>query len=322
MKKKHFELRSWRRDDVKLIDCRDCGFIHQSPLPTAKSLTKFYKDEYYQKFKSSYIKDAEKDRKYRQYCAECILAELKRISGAFLRKSGDFLRIKGNFPQKRVLDVGCSTGIFLSVFKKRGWEVWGIDPSPAVSELAKRRGINLLVDSIESIDTAKFKNYFNVCYMRQVLDHLLDPAETIKKLYKMTAPGGIICIESANEFNPLQMAYFAKTGSKMWWIRKDHVSNFTIASLTKLVESIGFKVASVESSFPLELFLLMGLDYRRKPKLGKKIHGMRKNFELTLYELGLDDVRRKIYRKLAEVDIGRTFILFAQKPKTKYTTIL
>src|SRR3989344_2238713 len=296
---KHKALNSWQNGNIKVIDCASCRYVHQWPLPNPADLKKFYRDEFYQKFKSDYIKEAEKDKKYREYLAQCVFLRLKNL--------------KGNIRRKRILDVGCSTGIFLGVFKKSGWHTWGVEPSDAVSSLLERRGVTLIGDTVEDVNEMKFLNYFNVIYMRQVLDHLLNPREVIKKLYKMTADDGFICIESPNEFNPLQMAYIKKTKSQMWWITKEHINNFNTDSLAKLVESCGFKLRYIESGFPLEIFLLMGMDYRKNNKLGKKVHMLRKNFEMSLHDVGLDELRGKIYQKLAEIGVGRTFTIFAQK---------
>ena len=42
-------------------------------------------------------------------------------------------------PHSRILDVGCGTGVTLEYFKKKGYNVWGIDNSKAMLEIATRR---------------------------------------------------------------------------------------------------------------------------------------------------------------------------------------
>lgn len=39
----------------------------------------------------------------------------------------------------RVLDIGCGTGAHLSLYQEAGCEVFGIDPSPAMLEVARKR---------------------------------------------------------------------------------------------------------------------------------------------------------------------------------------
>ena len=68
-----------------------------------------------------------------------------------------------------------------------------------------------------------------------------------------------------------------------------------------------------ESTFPLELFLLMGQDYVKNPKIGKKIHLERIQFEKSFVKRKETELKRKIYQKLAEIGIGRTAIIYAKK---------
>ena len=51
--------------------------------------------------------------------------------------------LRGEHPL-RILDAGCGTGAFLSLLSRRGWIV-GMDFSPTVLELARRRGPRDLV---------------------------------------------------------------------------------------------------------------------------------------------------------------------------------
>ena len=52
----------------------------------------------------------------------------------------EFKFVKGS----RVLDIGSNVGILLSAFKKRNYNVLGIDPAKNITNIANRRGIKTL----------------------------------------------------------------------------------------------------------------------------------------------------------------------------------
>ncbi|KKL92025.1 hypothetical protein LCGC14_1888850, partial [marine sediment metagenome] len=60
---------------------------------------------------------------------------------------------------------------------------------------------------------------------------------------------------------------------------------------------LGYK----QGDFPMELFLLMGLDYIKNKQVGAECHNMRVNLEKSLS----CDVRRSMYSALSEVGLGR-----------------
>ena len=77
--------------------------------------------------------------------------------------------------------------------------------------------------------------------------------------------------------------------------------SFNFSSISDLLKRIGFKIIIKEATFPLEIFLLMGQDYIKNPKIGKKIHLERIQFEKNFEKRNEGQLKRKIYRKLAEI---------------------
>jgi hypothetical protein len=61
------------------------------------------------------------------------------------------------------------------------------------------------------------------------------------------------------------------------------------------------------------MFLLMGENYIDNDKVGRKCHGMVKEFEKRIAETGDKSLKNKLYQKFAELNIGREAIIYAQK---------
>jgi len=116
-----------------------------------------------------------------------------------------------------------------------------------------------------------------------------------------------------NDFNPLQLILRDHLGFSPWWVAPPHHLNyFSHESLKVLVERLGFKVLHMESTFPIDMFLMMGKNYIGNDALGREVHGLRKVFDQNLFAGG-GDLRRKLYGAFADLGMGREIILFAKK---------
>ena len=65
----------------------------------------------------------------------------------------------------------------------------------------------------------------------------------------------------------------------------------------------------------MEMFLLMGKQYVGNQELGSECHKLRKTFEQNLINLGQIDLLQELYKKLAELNIGRQITMVVRKMK-------
>jgi 2-polyprenyl-3-methyl-5-hydroxy-6-metoxy-1,4-benzoquinol methylase len=140
---------------------------------------------------------------------------------------------------RSLLDVGCSTGALLKVFRNEGWEVQGIEYGKASAAYATNQlGLNVFRGSLydfpcapESIDVVAFT---------EVIEHLESPKIALEKIHTWLKPEGLIFITTPN-FNSL---YRLKFGAR-WWVincEQEHIMFFTPDSLKRLLEMCGFTV--------------------------------------------------------------------------------
>ena len=141
-----------------------------------------------------------------------------------------------------------------------------------------------------------------------------NPLRIVRLARGLLAAGGLICLNVPNDFTPFQAGARAALSLPEWWVAPPHHLNyFDFESLSQLITSQGFAIAERGTSFPMELFLLMGLDYTKDPALGRACHKQRKMFDLGLESAGLKETRRAFYRALAHAGIGREALLIATK---------
>ena len=101
--------------------------------------------------------------------------------------------VTGNLPPvSKVLDLGCGTGMLLSELARRSGFVVGIDSSPEMLELArKRRGSAALVltdaDHLPFVDRS-----FDAVVSVTLLQNMPNPAATVREVARVTKPRGIV----------------------------------------------------------------------------------------------------------------------------------
>ena len=280
------------------------------PLPSKKEISKLYKKQYYTKIKPHYI------RKYEQ--------EIDYWNLIFDEKL-DYLETKIKRKTKSILDIGSGSGFFLKRAKEKGWTIHGIEPNKIASNHSEKIGIPVINDFFQNVEIENMKKY-DAINLFDVLEHVYNPTEFLKKCHQLLKSRGIVVIEVPNDYNPLQkivqkslkkdeywLTILTKSRNYHWASKIDHVNYFNFFSLKRLLTKLRFKVIYQQSTFPLELFLLMGDDYLKSEKIGKKIHQKRINLEMNLMIDENMRIKKEIYEKFAELGIGRTAIIFAQK---------
>ena len=90
-----------------------------------------------------------------------------------------------------MLDVGCGTGRVSAALAERGSRVWGIEPSPEMAALARKRVSTVKVASAEHLP---FKDgWFDRAVMWLVV-HLLDRPEAFAEAVRVLAPDGRLVV--------------------------------------------------------------------------------------------------------------------------------
>jgi len=282
----------------KVLQCNTCGFIHVQPIPSKKQLDKIYSNEYYSSEKPSYIKDN--------------LEDLKWWHSVYKDRLETIEKLIGKKQNKKLLELGSGPGLFLKYAKSNGWKVVGIEPSKQPFQFSNKNKVNVINDFYENI-SPKSLGKFDAIVMFEFLEHIPDPKSVLNFAKQVLKKNGIICVGVPNDYNPLQQV--AKRGLKLktyWLAPPFHLNYFTIESLTKLLKQNGFNPAYTETSFPLELFLLMEEDYISNNVIGRKIHNKRKQVDIILTKEN-NDLKRNFYKSIAELNIGRDITIYAIK---------
>jgi ubiquinone/menaquinone biosynthesis C-methylase UbiE len=106
---------------------------------------------------------------------------------------------------RRVLEVGCGTGLILGPLSRRAEDAWGIDLSPGMLRAARGRGLQVVQASATQLPFAD-ASFDTVCSFK-VLAHVPDIAGALSEIARVTRPGGAMVLEF---YNPWSLRYAAK----------------------------------------------------------------------------------------------------------------
>lgn len=160
----------------------------------------------------------------------------------------------------RILDVGTAGGSFLSVAKKRGWEVEGCEPNRWLAQWGKDNyGINIHASTIFDMNLAD--RSFDVVTLWDVLEHTPDPAKVLREGSRILKPGGLLVVNY-----PDIGSFVSKLMGRKWvFLLSVHLYYFTPPTIKKMLEQTGFKVLKFKKHWQsLELDYIF---YRMRPYL-------------------------------------------------------
>lgn len=283
------------------------GYLRLEPMPKEDKVKRFYQSRYYDLVR----KRGRSPELRRLMSIEKIAKQERNWLWATLYSDICFT-MRRYASGKRILDVGCGTGDLLFYLKKNGFDVTGIEPSPAATTCVRPKGLNIHNSTFSEFIKKYRKNNilaFDGISFLKVLEHVPNPAEIIKMAKSILRPGGIICIQVPNDFNELQFFAQKQLKAHNWWIAiPDHVNYFNFHSLHSFLKQLGFEIIYSQSDFPMELFLLMDYNYISNEKIGNSCHKKRIKFEMSL----TPSLRRSIYESLGKMGIGRNCLVFAR----------
>lgn len=213
------------RYDIKrdVLECGRCGFVFLRP-PKKSSASFYKKADYRKKYGPKYGKRSKPKERFGIYYPfqKDIIGEIVGV-------------LK---PNMKVLDVGCSTGQFLAALKgKIGLRV-GIELSREDANFIKNN-LDFKVYN-EPIERLKLpEGPFDLITSLQVLEHVENPLEFLKKIGKHLKPNGLLYLELPN-IDDAVLKYYQASGYANFYYREPHLSYFSKSTLNKLLDKAGF----------------------------------------------------------------------------------
>jgi SAM-dependent methyltransferase len=214
--------------EYRIDECRDCGAGATMPRPTPDALAACYAATY----------------GYSTH--DLIEVEKRRRAAALL----DWSEVRAG----RVLDVGCMFGFLLDEARGRGLVPYGIELSSGAADVARGKGHEVFVGTIEEFAAQNPKLRFSAIFAQHVLEHIPDPHAFLATAKRLLEPGGkiVLCV-------PNFEARLRKLAPRSWgWYQVPvHLHHFSSRALQRLLGDAGFEIATERTRGGDTLFLAL-----------------------------------------------------------------
>ena len=202
-----FEKSEWARSGSFLaVKCASCGLVWVDPFLTEEGIDLFY---------DNYVAFRLEDQKKMEQ-----RARMYDLDRAFLEQ----------FVQEgRLLDIGCSDGLFLEALSP-DFDKYGLERDQEAVRMAQKRNPDLgRCIASTSLGQDSFQpDEFDVIVMRGVIEHLRHPVQAVERVSDLLCSGGwfyvaatpnVDCFcadlyrEKWNQFDPIQHIYYFSTST-------------------------------------------------------------------------------------------------------------
>lgn len=227
-------------------------------------------------------------------------------------------------PDMKLLEIGCSAGMFLFHIKKYVKEVVGIDYDSKSARFASKK-CSCLVFDVDIEHSGLPEQTFDIICMFQVLEHVKNPLEFLQKVERYLKPDGLLYIEVPN-LNDALIYAFNLPNHHNFYFHSAHLWYFTEKSINILTGSVGFKgkifftqdynilnhinwilfdapqSSCITGLSPPSVPLRDGLKENKKEKINSFIHSVDLKYKEMLAELGITSNLSFIGRKKSKYE--------------------
>lgn len=184
-----------------------------------------------------------------------------------------------------LLDVGCALGDCLLMAKKKGWKhAMGLELSDYACKFARERGLIVYKGTLEANGIKNKK--FEVITMQDVIEHVRDPINNLKRARGYLKEGGLIYLVT-----PDVGGAWEKLLGRYWYHYKpgEHTMYFSQESMRTALKKAGFKNIKT-----VRTYHVMSLEYilNRMKYYSPSIFGL---LAVASKGMGLNKMAFKVY---------------------------
>ena len=199
-------IRNDKGVDLEVVQCSGCGLVQLSNDPVP-----YYKEV----IRAAAFSEEMRDFRMKQF-------------DSFVQK----FSLEG----KKVIEIGCGRGEYLSIMQQFGIQAYGLEQSAESVTQCVKNGLKVskgfIQDSTERLNDAPFDAFFILNF----LEHLPEPNSTLRGIYNNLTRDGVGLVEVPNFDMILRKKLFSE-------FIGDHLFYFTKETLNTTLKLNGFEIA-------------------------------------------------------------------------------
>lgn len=236
----------YKVDEFKIMKCPRCNlvFTDVSNLDIVRLYSRNYFEDFQIRFFSSCHENydsCEKDPRLANFEQNLKLISMYKATG-------------------RILDIGCATGVFLDMARKKGWEPYGVDISEYAAHYARDK-FGIKVETKELYEIKFPDKFFDVITMWDTIEHLPNPRQTLEESFRILKDDGLLAILTVDEDSLIpRLAHliykcsFGKLSKPVKLVHPiHHITHFSRQTLTHMLKLAGFEIRHLsKNEIPLQ----------------------------------------------------------------------
>jgi SAM-dependent methyltransferase len=176
----------------------------------------------------------------------------------FLNAKEKYAPMKGS-----LLDVGCSTGLFMEVARNAGYAVQGLEPNDWARKICERKNLPVFDGELKDLDLRK---KYDCITMWDVIEHVIDPVALLAHAWEHLNKGGCILMATPDT-ESLLMRVLRKYH---WLFAPWHLTYFDSRTMVRLIETLDKPEYVITTAPPYKAYFFKSLEkLSRIPLLGK-----------------------------------------------------
>lgn len=237
----------YKKNGFTIVQCSKCGMAYTDPRLTGQKIAELYDADYFQGhgFDTSidYVRDV---KQYGNEKSNFDLHDWDADTIASMMKSNG----------KKLLEIGCGTGVFLAKAREHGFDCAGLELSSYAADFVRNMGIPVETKSIEEANYSE--NMWDVIVMREVIEHLPHPMESLKTIHRWLKPGGVLFMATGNYDCPERKL---RGSDWFYFMPEGHLYYFSNRTMGKYLKKAGFRKIRVTNQGDklMEMLLKWGI---------------------------------------------------------------
>jgi len=233
----------YQLSEFRILGCPECQQVYLRPLPSPEHIAEMFSQLY-----TGGTSSLTELQGYYDFCYH------DTPDNPLVRRYELWLdAMERHCKPGRLLDIGCGTGLFMAVAKRRGWEPFGIDACEEATEHARTKlGLDVWIGEFEEFHADE--RGFDAITGWDIIEHARDPVALLRVMRRCLSPHGVVALSTPNQRSILDLvagAFYRLSAGKLraplekFYIEQ-HFLYFTPETLTGAQERAGLEVLQLE----------------------------------------------------------------------------